>query len=63
MEGFDPHDANYLGNPLSLPPGVTTDEYGNIIPAMGMPEQMTTYGPTAFGRQATLEWSQYNHAC
>ena len=50
MEGFNSHEPNYLGNPLSLPPGVTTDEYGNIVPALGMPEQMNGYGPTTFGR-------------
>lgn len=50
MDGFDPHEANYLGTPLSMPPGVATDQYGNILPAMGMPEQMHRYGSGPFGR-------------
>ena len=50
MDGFDPTTPNYLGNPLSLPPGVTLDEYGNIVPAPGMPEQMNSYGTGDFGR-------------
>lgn len=50
MEAFNAHEANYLGNPLSLPHGVPTDEYGNLVPVMGMPEQMHNYNPAAFAR-------------
>lgn len=50
MDPYDPTDQNFLSNPLSLPPGVPTDEYGNIIQTLGMPEQITGYGPGVYGR-------------
>lgn len=43
MDGYDPMGTHYLTSPLALNTGATTDDYMNILPPMGMPDQSNNY--------------------
>ncbi|KAL9129102.1 MAG: hypothetical protein Q9217_002345 [Psora testacea] len=50
MDGFDPLDPqNYLANPLPLNNTVTTDEYNNYLPALGIADPTNNYGVGNYG--------------